>query len=152
MGLFDSLRRAGLRLILRNALSLEEEIYGHFLDLPGELAGQELPPSLQAIVQEEREHRRLLEELAAGRLEEKELEKVLAEQRLHRLEEVRPLEARHEPIREKLEHIAGHERAIYEFFRSLQDKSKLPFAKRAFRLLAEQEQVHVQLLERLLGR
>jgi rubrerythrin len=151
VGLFDSLRRAGLRLILKNALALEEEIYGHFLDLPENLAGQELPPSLQAIVQEEREHRRLLEELAAGRLEEEELQKALAERGVHRLEEVRPLEARYEPIRAKLGHIAEHERAIYEFFRSLQNKSTLPFAKRAFRLLAEQEQVHVQLLERLLG-
>jgi rubrerythrin len=151
MGLFDSLRRAGLRLILKNALAVEEEIYGHFLALPEELAGLELPPSLQAIVQEEREHRRLLEELIAGRLAQEELEKALAERPVHRLEEVRPLPARYEPLREKLSHIAEHERAIYQFFRSLYEKSKLHFAKRAFRLLAEQERVHVQLLERLLG-
>ena len=151
MSLFDSLRRAGLRLILRNALALEKEIYGHFLALPEELAGLELPPSLQAIVEEEREHRRLLEELIAGRLAEEELEKALKERRVHREEEVRPLDSRYEPIREKLGHIAEHERAIYQFFHSLHEKSKLPFAKRAFRLLAEQEQVHVQLLERLLG-
>jgi rubrerythrin len=138
-------------LILRNALALEKEIYGHFLALPEELAGLELPPSLQAIVEEEREHRRLLEDLIAGRLSEEELEKALKERRVHSEEEVRPLDSRYEPIREKLVHIAEHERAIYQFFHSLCEKSKLPFAKRAFRLLAEQEQVHVRLLERLLG-
>jgi rubrerythrin len=149
--IFDSLRRAGLRLVLKNALALEEEIYGHFLDLPEELAGLELPPSLQAVVEEEREHRKLLEDLIAGRLSEQELERALKERRVHREEELRPLEARYEPIREKLSHIAAHERAIYQFFRSLQNKSTLPFAKRAFRLLAEQEEVHVRLLERLLA-
>jgi rubrerythrin len=149
--IFDSLRRAGLRLILKNALALEEEIYGHFLDLPEELAGLELPPSLAAIVEEDREHRRLLEELIAGRLSEEELERALAERRVHQVNEIRPLEARYEPIREKLGHIAEHERAIYQFFRSLHEKSKLPFAKRAFRLLTEQEEMHVRLLERLLA-
>jgi rubrerythrin len=149
--IFDALRRAGLRLILRNALALEQEIYGHFLDLPEELAGLELPPSLQAIVQEEREHRRLLEELIAGRLSEEELEQALTERRVHHVQEVPPLELRYEPIRQKLVHIAEHERDIYRFFRSLYEKSKLPFAKRAFRLLTEQEEVHVRLLEQLLA-
>jgi rubrerythrin len=151
VSIFDWLRRAGLRLVLKNALSLEEEIYGHFMDLPEELVGLELPPSLEAILEEEREHRRLLGELIAGRLSEEELERALAERRVHRVEEVRPLEARYEPIREKLVHIAEHERAIYQFFRSLYKKTKLPFAKRAFRLLTEQEEAHVQLLDRLLG-
>jgi rubrerythrin len=151
MGVFDFFRRAALRLILRNALALEEEIYGHFLDLPEELAGLELPPTLQAIVEEERAHRRLLTELIAGRLEAEDLERVLEAQAVHHPEQVRPLEARYQPIVEKLRHIAGHERAVYEFFRSLYEKSKIPFVKRAFRFLTLQEQMHVRLLERLLG-
>ena len=151
MASFDFLRRAVLRLILSNALRLEEEIYAHFLDLPEELAGRDLPPALQAIVEEEREHRRLLKLMIEGRLEEGQLEQALEPRHVHHLEQVRPLEARYAPIMEELRHIAGHERAIYEFFRSLYEKSKIPFVKRAFHFLAQQEEVHVLLLERLLG-
>jgi rubrerythrin len=151
MGAFDFFRRAALRLILRNALALEEEIYTHFLDLPEALAGQELPPALQAIVEEEREHRRLLQQMIEGRLEEDRLEQALEPRHVHHLEQVQPLEARYAPIVERLRHIAEHERAVYEFFRSLYEKSKIPFVKRAFRFLTQQEEVHVRLLERLLG-
>jgi rubrerythrin len=151
MGVFDFFRRAALRLILRNALALEEEIYAHFLDLPEELAGLELPAPLEAIVEEEREHRRLLTRMIEGRLDRGEIEAALEDRQVHDLDQVRPLEARYAPIREKLRHIAGHERAVYEFFRSLYEKSSLPFVKRAFRFLTQQEEMHVRLLERLLG-
>jgi rubrerythrin len=149
MGVLDFFRRTALRLILRNALALEEEIYSHFLDLPEELAGLELPAALQAIVEEEREHRRLLTQMIEGRLED--LEQALEARHVHHLEQVQPLEARYAPIVEKLRHIAGHERAVYEFFRSLYEKSSLPFVKRAFLFLTQQEEMHVRLLEKLLG-
>ena len=151
MGIIDFFRRIALRLILRNALALEEEIYAHFLDLPEELAGMELPAPLQAIVEEEREHRRLLSQMIEGRLDDGEIEKALGTRHVHNLEQVRPLEARYAPIVEKLRHIAGHERAVYEFFRSLYEKSSIPFVKRAFLFLTQQEEMHVRLLERLLG-
>ena len=153
MGIVEFFRRIALRLILRNALALEEEIYAHFLDLPEELAGMELPAPLQAIVEEEREHRRLLTQMIEGRLEDGEIEKAMeAEARhVHNLEQVRPLEVRYAPIVEKLRHIATHERAVYEFFRSLYEKSSIPFVKRAFQFLTQQEEMHVRLLERLLG-
>ena len=151
MGIIDFFRRIALRLILRNALALEEEIYAHFLDLPEELAGLELPAPLQAMVEEEREHRRLLTLMIEGRLDHGEIEKALEARHVHDLDKVRPLEARYAPIREKLRHIYGHERAVYEFFRSLYKKSSLPFVKRAFQFLTQQEEMHVRLLERLLG-
>jgi rubrerythrin len=151
MGAFGWLRRVVQRLILRNALALEEQIAGHFEDLPEELAGLELPPALAAMVAEEREHRRLLRELIAGRLPEQELEKALVPRRVHAVHEVRPLGPAYAPLLDKLRHIAEHERSIYEFFRSLRDKSKLPVVKRTFGFLTEQEEVHLRLLERLLA-
>ena len=151
MGIVDFFRRGALRLILRNALNLEEEIYAHFLDLPEELAGLELPAPLQAIVEEEREHRRLLEQMIAGRLEDGEIQRALEARHVHHLEQVRPLEPRYAPILEQLRHIAAHERAVYDFFRSLYEKSRIPFVKRAFLFLTQQEEMHVRLLERLLG-
>ncbi len=151
MGFLDFFRRIALRLILRNAQALEEEVYAHFLDLPEELAGLELPAPLQLIVEEEREHRRLLSKMIEGRLDHGEIEKALEARHVHDLDKVRPLEARYAPLREKLRHIYEHERAVYEFFRSLYEKSSLPFVKRAFLFLAQQEEMHVRLLERLLG-
>jgi len=151
MGIGDFFRRIALRLILRNALALEEEIYAHFLDLPEELAGLELPAPLQAIVEEEREHRRLINRMIEGRLDDAQIQAALEDRHVHDLEKVRPLEARYAPIREKLRHIYGHEKAVYEFFRSLYEKSSLPFVKAAFRFLTRQEEMHVRLLERLLG-
>ena len=62
-----------------------------------------------------------------------------------------PLGPEYAKLREQLRHIAEHERSIYEFFSSLERKSRLPFVKQAFRFLAEQEAVHVRLLERLLA-
>jgi len=150
VGAFGWLRRAARRWILRSALSMEEQIAGHFEDLPEELSGLELPPALAAIVAEEREHRQLLRDLIEERLPEEELEKALVPHRIHHVHEVQPLGPEYAPLLEKLRHIAGHERAIYEFFRSLRDKSKLPFVKRTFAFLTEQEEVHVRLLERLL--
>jgi rubrerythrin len=151
MGIGDFFRRIALRLILRNALALEEEIYTHFLDLPEALAGQELPPALQAIVEEEREHRRLINRMIEGRLDDAQMQEALEDRHVHDLQKIRPLEARYAPIREKLRHIYGHEKAVYEFFRSLYEKSSLPFVKRAFHFLTRQEEMHVRLLERLLG-
>jgi rubrerythrin len=151
MGIFDLFRRIALRLILHNALMMEEEIYAHFLDLPEEMAGLELPSSLTAIVEEEREHRRLLKQMIEGRLSDEQIEASLRARHVHHLHQVRPLEPRYAPILDKLRHIARRERAIYEFFRSLYEKSRIPFVKRAFRFLTEQEETHVRLLERLLG-
>jgi rubrerythrin len=151
MGIADFFRRVALRLILRNALALEEEIYAHFLDLPEVLAGLELPAPLQAIVEEEREHRRLINRMIGGRLDDAQIQAALEDRYVHDLDKIRPLEARYEPIREKLRHIYGHERAVYEFFRSLYEKSSLPFVKKAFHFLTRQEETHVRLLERLLG-
>ena len=87
-----------------------------------------------------------------GRLERRRSSKQALESRhVHHLEQVRPLEARYAPIMEKLRHIAGHERAVYEFFRSLYEKSTIPFVKRAFLFLTQQEEMHVRLLERCSG-
>jgi rubrerythrin len=44
------------------------------------------------------------------------------------------------------------EEEIYDLFAGLYRKSKIPFVRRAFRFLKEQEQTHVLLLERLLGK
>jgi len=152
MGILEFFRRGALRLILRNALALEQEVYEHFQDLPELLAGQELPPPLQAIVEEERAPRRLLAMMIEGRLDEEQMERALEDRHLHDLDQVRPLGPSYAPLVEKLQHIAGHERAIYACFRGLYEKSKVPFVKRAFRFLARQEEMHVRLLERLLAR
>ena len=154
MGFLHSLRRLALKSILRAALNLEEEIYGLLEALPAELDGLELPVSLRRIIAEEKEHRRLLEALIAGRLPEEEIERLLAGQgpHVHDPQALEPLAAGpHKGLVQPLRRILVQEEKVYRFFDSLRGKSRLPFVRKAFRFLAEQEQTHVLMLRRLLG-
>jgi len=154
MGFLRALRRLALRSILRAALDLEEEIYGLFAALPAELDGRELPDHLRRIIAEEADHRTLLVQMIEGRLSEEEIELLLEGRALHvhDPDAIEPLTAGPQaglvaPLRRILE----QEQKIYRFFDSLWHHSSLPYVRKAFRFLAEQEQTHVQLLRRLLG-
>jgi hypothetical protein len=61
-------------------------------------------------------------------------------------------EDRFSQLRSRLETVLEKEREIYNLFAALHRKTKIPFARRVFGFLEEQEHVHVQVLERLLGR
>jgi len=152
MGLFGFLGRLGLKSILRSALTLEEEIYGLFESLERELKGLEVPADILSITEEERRHQRLIRRMIDEELPEEKIEEILSGKTIHRIEEVKPLPGdRYAPVLERLRQIKRREEEVLLFFRSLYQKSKLPFVKRAFRFLTEQEQVHVNLLDRLLG-
>jgi rubrerythrin len=143
-----------LKSILSAARDMEEEIYGLFEALPGELAGRPLPDSLRRIIAEEAEHRRLLEQMIAGRLSDEEIRLLLEarELHLHDPQALPPLAAGpRAELAEPLRRILAQEEKICRFFGSLWHRSNLPFVKKAFRFLAEQEQTHVTMLRRLLG-
>jgi rubrerythrin len=143
--------RLGERAALRSALDFEEEIHGLYESLSDELAGQTLPEELLRVLSDEREHKRLLHGILEGRISDEEAQAVLSRGRFHELERVRPLDRdRLAPLREKLGHIREREGEIRQLFRSLCRRTKLPAASRVLCFLAAQEDVHVQLLERLL--
>lgn len=155
MGLVRSLRKLGLKSILSSALNLEEEIYNLYSSLKVQLAGMEIPPSLVHIMDEELGHQQLIRDMCEGRIGDQEMASILrgTDLHIHEPDAVEALPAdRYGPILQRLEVIFQREQEIYQLFASLHRKAKLPFARRTFGFLEEQERTHVLVLKRLLGR
>ena len=155
MGVLRFFRRLGLKSILGSALTLEEEIYNLYASLKEELAELEVPPSIVHIVDEEAGHQSLIRDMITNRIGEEEMERILEGNNLHihDSQSLEPLSKdRYGPVLQRLQIILDREREICDLFTSLYRKSKIPFVRRAFRFLKEQEQTHVLLLERLLGK
>ena len=145
-------RHLGRRAVLRSALNLEEEIHGLYESLKSELDGERMPEELLRVLSEEREHKQLLLNILEGRVPEEEAELVLSGGRFHDLARIEPLDrGEYLPVWQKLQQIRQREVEIRLFFRSICGKTKLPSARRVLCFLAEQEDVHVRLLDRLLG-
>jgi hypothetical protein len=90
-----------------------------------------------------------------NRISDRELEQIIEgiELHIHNPQAIQALPAdRYGSIRRRLETILEKEREIYNLFAALHRKSKIPFARRAFGFLADQERTHLKVLERLLGR
>jgi len=155
MGVLRFFRRLGQKSILGSALILEEEIYNLYASLKEELADLEVPPSIVRIVDEEIGHQSLIRDMIADRIGEEEMERILEGNNLH-IHDPQALEPlskkRYGPALQRLQIILDREQEIYDLFTGLYRKSKIPFVRRAFRFLKEQEQTHVLLLERLLGK
>jgi rubrerythrin len=154
MRLLQWIRKLGLKSILSSALTLEQEIYGLYSSLKAELAGIEIPNSLVRILDEELGHQSLIRDMIDDSVGEQDLEKTIEEDlHIHDPQAIQPLpEDRFGQVCSRLETILEKEREIYNLFAALHRKSKIPFARRAFGFLEDQEHVHVQVLERLLGR
>ena len=155
MGLLQSIRKLGLKSILSSALTLEEEIYTLYSSLKAELAGIEVPQSLVRIVDEELGHQNLIRDMIDNRISDPELKQIIEgkDLQIHDPRAIQALPAdRYGSIRRRLEIILEKEVEVYTLFSSLHRKSKIPFARRAFGFLEDQERTHLQVLERLLGR
>jgi len=154
MGLLQSIRILGLKSILSSALTLEEEIYNLYSSLKAELAGIEIPQSLVRILDEELGHQSLIRDMINNRISGQELDQIIGGKDLH-IHDPQAIQAlpaeEYVSIRRRLENILKKEREIYTLFSALHRKSKIPFARRAFGFLKEQERTHLQVLERLLG-
>jgi rubrerythrin len=155
MGLLQSIRKLGLRSILSSALTLEGEIYDLYSALKQGTAGIEVPRDLAVIVDEELGHRNLIRDMIADRISDQELKQIIdgKDLHIHNPQAVGELPAdEYGQVRLHLEKILEKEREILGLFSALHRKSKIPFARRAFGFLEDQERIHVQVLERLLGR
>jgi rubrerythrin len=141
-----------LRRILRSALIFERTSRGLYETLRDRL-GEGAQGGLRHLIEEERAHHALLEQIVEGRLEEEALEGMLAGHRYHALEETSPLSpadlATHG---ERLDEALRDEEATVAFYRSLERISSIAGVKRAFHVLKEMEREHVEILRRLLGR
>jgi len=155
MGLLQSIRMLGLKSILSSALNLEQEIYSLYSSLKTEIAGVGNPESLVRILDEELGHQNLIRDMIDNRISDQELKHIIEgkDLHIHDPQAIEPLAAdRYGSLRTRLATILEKEREIHSLFASLHRKSKIPFARRAFGFLEDQERIHLQILERLLSR
>ena len=155
MGLLQSIRMLGLKSILSSALTLEQEIYNLYSSLKREFAGIENPESLVRILDEELGHQSLIRDMIDNRISDQELKKMVEgkDLHIHDPQAIKPLATdRYGSVRTRLATILEKEREIHSLFAALHSKSKIPFARRAFGFLEDQERIHLQILERLLSR
>lgn len=152
MGLRGFFRHLSERALLRSALDLEKEIHGLYEALDSELADEGMPEELLRVLSEEKEHKQLLVNILGGRIRGKEAELVLSRGRFHDLGRVQPLDRdAFGPVWRRLQGIRQREADIRLFYEGLCRKAKLPAVRRVLCFLAEQEDIHVELLDRLLG-
>ena len=111
------------------------------------------------VIDDQRSHLRLMKEmlescgLSAVTVDSaEEAELILAKGRFHEPETAEPLDRqRYLSLWTKLLQIREREAEIHLFFQSLCGKTKLPSARRVLCFLADQEDVHLRLLDRLIG-
>jgi len=139
-----------LRRLLKSALVFEREASGLYATLHGKL-GDNAAAGIYHLIEEERLHQKLLEDIALGRVPDDALEEILAAHRFHALEEIEPVDrATREAYGPTLEQALHDEEATVAFYANLALVSKIPVVKHAFRVLADMEREHVAILKRLL--
>ena len=149
LGLFQ---RLSLKWILKSALTLESRIYGLYKSMLQDLQTEELPDSLAAIIEEEKQHQQVITDIIANRIPADELAAILEKKSFHKLEEILPLnEQTHLELINKIRILQQHEADIFTFYSNLYNKSKIPAVKKVFKYLVDQESIHLKMLERLIG-
>ncbi len=144
--------------VIRSGLVFESEAIDSYRALRQRLrenraCDESFENSLCHLLEEEETHRRVLTDVAAGRITLEELERLLAGHVYEGMDRIVPLSgedlARWEPA---LSTAVEQEEKTWVFYGNLQRMSKIPIARKAFSVLARMEQEHVRILRRILGR
>jgi len=152
------LSRLILRGVVKSALVLEAESIATYQRLRGRVGNDRscsdsLDESICRLLAEEELHRKILQEVADGKLALEQLEKLLA----HRGTQGLPTVAALAPQAlaqwgEALSSALEHEEKTWVFYSNLRRMSRIPSVKKAFEALATMEKEHVDILRSLLGR
>ncbi len=146
------LRRLVLRRVVRSALTFEHNARDVYAALVGELEDTGQQESLRHLLDEEELHINIVTEIAEGRPTSQTLEEILANHHFHSLDHIQPLQPQQlSRWRDRLDEALAEERETYRFYRNLGQISKIPVVRLAFKVLADMEREHVEILGRLLG-
>ncbi|HEY9593403.1 MAG TPA: hypothetical protein VHE79_02940 [Spirochaetia bacterium] len=114
---------------------------------------EELEGSICHLLEEEEAHKRILSDVASGKIDIDDLERQLAEHLYAGFGSLRPLSGElMERWAPELEAALDREEKTWIFYGNLRRMSKIPVVRRAFEVLASMEKEHVDILRRLLGR
>ena len=141
-----------LRRVVKSALVFEHQTQGLYETLKDEL-GEAAHGLLDHLIQEERLHHLVLEDMVAGRLDDRALEQMLGSHHYHAVEATVPLDdATRASHGERLERALREEEGAVSYYANLERISSIRAVKLAFRVLADMEREHVEILRMLLGR
>ena len=159
------IRRWVLSRVIKSALTFETDSIELYERLTEELADDtghtgpakacrdDLHASLCHLLEEEREHWRLLQDAADGRLSLEELQSLSSGHTYGRYDAIEPLPREgYERWVAELDRALAQEEKTWIFYSNLRRMSKIPVVKRAFEVLAGMEKEHLEILRRLLGR
>jgi len=147
-----------LRRVLKSALVFEGEAIRTYQELQGRISGErrcseEPGDSLCHLLAEEKLHRKILLDVAAGKLSLDGLEDLLKAHPYSGFAEIGPLDG--ETLsrwKEELSAALQHEEKTWVFYGNLRRMSRIPAVRKAFEVLASMEKEHVDVLRKLLGR
>ena len=151
--------------VIKSALTFETDsidLYGRLTEeladdtgptAPTKACRDALHASLCHLLDEEREHWKLLQDAASGRLSLEALQSLSSAHTHGRLDATEPLPRQgHERWVLELVGALAQEEKTWVFYGNLRRMSKIPVVKRAFEVLAAMEKEHLEILRRLLGR
>ena len=144
--------------VIKSALVFEVEAIATYRRLQEDLGAERscaghLADSLCHLLEEERQHWKILADASAGKLGVEELEQILDGHLYAAIGAIQPL-AGEELARwtGELSEALAQEEKTYIFYSNLRRMSKIPAVKRAFEVLAHMEKEHIDILRALLGR
>ena len=147
------LRGLVLRRIVKSALALENDARNFYSSLQRSLGETNAKMGIEHLIHEEDLHKRVVTDLADGRLSLDGIEEMLSQHRFHDFDAILALDERHLAASgDELEMALENEKSTYTFYTNLSKISRLPVIRRAFEMLADMEREHIQILVRLLGR
>ena len=150
--MFKSLREWILKLLINRALVFEKAETKLFLSLKEIVAGCESSKGLEHIIQEEESHKKILTDIAEGRISGEQAEEILRQHQLHEIQKIEPL---NKDVLSKCEaeilKALRMEEDRFNFYNNLGKISKISPVKKAFHLLADMEMEHIEILKKLLG-
>ena len=151
--MFGWLRDLVLRRVVKSALAFENDARNFYSSLEQSLEDTNARMGIEHLIHEEDLHKRVVTDLAEGRLSYDGIEEMLAQHRFHDLDAILALDERHLAAwGDELEMALENEKSTYTFYTNLSKISRIPVIRLAFEMLADMEREHIQILVRLLGK
>lgn len=139
--------------VLKNAMVIENRLLKSYENIIEEIGKKTGRKDLNVLIQSEKTHIELLKQIKQKDFSFNRIKALLEQNCPHNADKIKPLDDKLlTSYREKLEEIENLEHDTFVFYSNLNRMSKIPAVKEAFRFLAQQENIHLQIIKKLLGK